>query len=194
MNNTSHKEADGQDPWLRKLCEEYNEKHGRGWKRILASELGIHETNIQNWLRSGKVPAVIKALVERNKDLKNCDEEIRKLEDDLSKFKNSPIIISNNDGSFSVRYLDQKTGQYKSYDKDLTNAHKLAATLSGEIDVRINALIDGLALDDRFEDSRDKALIDNLINWFEPTAFEKEALKQETNVNELDKYIKDSLI
>ncbi len=101
-------EEDGEE-WFRRYCRDLEEDVGRGWKRRLAEKVGVAETNVQTWLKSGRVPPAVRRAITLSDELEKLKREYEQLESIVGE----RWIEADSFGGetyYSVHEMDGKTG------------------------------------------------------------------------------------
>jgi hypothetical protein len=158
--------------WFEDMCKEMEATHGeRGWKRRLAEMLGVSDSNVQNWIRVGDAPPIVRAAYEAKERVLELEEELRALGND-----NYVIEEMENGDSFRVLMLDNDTGRFieQATTKSLGLAQAIIQIDSGVLDQKIAVLADRVAdlVDDHPDD---KAALHEVMNWNKSTRREEVA-------------------
>lgn len=158
--------------WFKEMCNEMEATHGeRGWKRRLAEMLGVSDSNVQNWIRVGDAPPIVRTAYEAVERTRELESELQERENDNYAIEE----IEDGDG-FRVLMLDSETGRFieRATTKRLDLAHAIIEFESGALDRKIGALAD--RVEDWVEDHPDdKAALYDVLNWKVPTRRETAA-------------------
>lgn len=156
--------------WFADMCREMQSTHGeRGWKRRLAQMLGVSDSNVQNWVRAGDAPPIVRTAYEAVERTRELEGELRERENDIYAVEE----IGDGD-SFRVLILDSETGRFieRATTKSLNLAHAIIQFESGALDRKIGALADRVG--DLVEDHPDdKVALYDVLNWKVSTRREK---------------------
>ena len=88
------------------ICENFEERYGRGWKRRLAEKAGVPESNVHSWIKAGRMPPWILRifrLLVQNTRLQREKERVSALIDDFVKCDQ---VIESDDGFAVYRFKD----------------------------------------------------------------------------------------
>jgi predicted transcriptional regulator len=154
--------------WFVEMCKEMEAQHGeRGWKRKLAIMLGVSDSNVQNWIRAGDAPPIVRTAYE-------AKEEIRDLQEDLATRELDRYVIEELDHGFRILVLDEETGRFieQATAKNIGLARAIVQFISGGLEQKISSVFDSLYdyVDGHPDDQRS---LRDLSNWNEPTRREK---------------------
>ena len=166
-----------EEVWFQGYCENMEQELGRGWKRRLAQKVGVGESNVQAWIKSGRVPPAVRKAITLADELANLREEYEELSysDQERWIEAKPI----HDGiSYSVHEFDVKTGFAKLVADsigDINVARELAYLPA--IKDRINNAVSCLGLENMYDHPDDVEYVKQLqnIDWAPKCAFEKRA-------------------
>lgn len=157
--------------WFLEMCEEMESRHGeRGWKRRLAEMLGVSDSNVQNWIRVGDAPPIVRTAFEAKQALLDAENELAARERDK-------FVIQKIEGGqgFRVLGLDSESGHFIEWatTKDLNLARAVAHVASGALDQKISAVWACLAglIEDHPDEQR---TLNDLMDWRKPTRREQD--------------------
>lgn len=163
------------------MCREMEESYGeRGWKRRMAEMLGVSDSNVQNWVRVGDAPPIVRTAFEAKQKMQELEQEL------LSREQDKFVIEELEAGSgFRVLSLNIDTGHFieRAITKDIKLAQVIIQIESGALEQKICAVAD--RFDDLIDnDPDDKQALYSLLNWQKPTRLEYEAeIRKLLNVN-----------
>lgn len=170
------------DEWFKAKCEELRDEHGdHGWKRRLAELVGVSDSNVQSWIKAGKVPPAVHTAIEYAKTIDELKAEIGKFRSETLSIEETP------DGKFRVLEMNQATGRWRERAilHRLEDAHDLIAVASGELDDRIAAVRDWA--EDYVNHPYEKKTLKNVGNWRRETRPEREARFRKKLENPIEK-------
>jgi predicted transcriptional regulator len=157
--------------WFDEMCDEMRGRYGeRGWKRRLAEMLGVSDSNVQNWIRAGDAPPIVRTAYE-------AIDENHDLRKDLEDRENDDFIIQalGENRGFKVLRCNKKTGNFE--ELATTHSDVLARAIvhiaSGALDKKISDLV--YLVSALIPDECDQKYILKLQGWNEPLRREKMA-------------------
>lgn len=147
--------------WFAEMCADMEARHGeRGWKRRLAEMLGVSDSNVQNWIRAGSAPPIVRTAFE-------AKQKARALEGELKARGRDSFVIEEleNDRRFRVLALDSQSGRFieVATTRDLPLAQAIVEVESGALDEKIGAVAFGA--DILFDHHEDRQALNDLRNW-----------------------------
>lgn len=158
--------------WFVEMCEGMKLRHGEhGWKRRLAEMLGVSDSNVQNWIRAGTAPPIVKTAYE-------ATQRVQELEDDLGEREcNNFGIEELGDGrGYQVLVLDPKSGRFVNIatTTKLSIAHAIVQFESGSLEQKISTVVQSAEI--LFENHpEDLQSLNDLVHWNQPTRRERAA-------------------
>lgn len=169
-------EDDGSD-WFLQYCQELEEAVGRGWKRRLAEKVGVAETNVQTWLKSGRVPPAVRRAITLADRLEEVEQEYRALVSVVGGRWIGAQTVGNQT-RYCVHEMDTKTGVARLVAGNIArieDARELANLPA--IRARIERAVDMLGLDNMYDGSDDQQYVRALreIGWAAETPWERRA-------------------
>ncbi len=163
------------DPWFFAICEAMESNIGRGWKRQLADKVGVSESNVQVWLKSGRVPAAVRRAIELSDEVGRLGEELSKCE----RLTNSRWITEESfrgEARYGVQELNTDTGRARliaSGISKLEDAHEIAGI--PEIKLLVKQVSDHFLLEEQVDNEQDQELLDSLESWPGKTFWEEKS-------------------
>ena len=97
-----------QDDWFSRYCVELERSVGRGWKRRLAEKVGVSESNVQTWLKSGRVPPAVRTAIELHDEVQRLEVLLK--DRPLTHRRSIEVVTSGHAPTFRIVELDEKTG------------------------------------------------------------------------------------
>jgi predicted transcriptional regulator len=157
--------------WFVEMCIEMEALHGeRGWKRRLAEMLGVSDSNVQNWIRAGDAPPIVRTAYE-------AKEEVRELESELAAHERDKFVIEELTDGRGFRVLSLlETGRFNELatTRSIELARAIIQVESGALDQKISFTISRLW--DLTEDHLDdRQCLKDLEQWNQPTRREQRA-------------------
>ncbi|GHF22099.1 hypothetical protein GCM10017044_15250 [Kordiimonas sediminis] len=64
------------DPWFKNVCNSLEAQHGYGWKNKLANIVGVSPSNVQSWIKAGKVPPAVATAIKQHEDIERLTSEL----------------------------------------------------------------------------------------------------------------------
>lgn len=124
--------------WFEEMCAEMQARHGeRGWKRRLAEMLGVSDSNVQNWIRAGDAPPLVRTAYE-------AIDENRDLRAELERRSADNWLIENcgDGGGFRVLACDEGAGHFRELAtaSTLELARAVVHIASGNLQRKIDAV------------------------------------------------------
>jgi hypothetical protein len=163
--------------WFANYCAEMEAANGRGWKRRLAEKVGVSESNVQTWLKSGRVPpAVHRAIMlsdridELNRD---ATEQVRM---DGSRWIEEKTI--HGEKRFSVHEMNMETGRGRLVAGSITSEDDAREIANLPIvKARIEEAYSRLWLENKYDDPADQPYVKALAEpgWRNLTPRERDA-------------------
>jgi hypothetical protein len=157
--------------WFQDMCDEMEMIHGeRGWKRRLAEMLGVSDSNIQNWIRAGSAPPIVKTAYEAKREIEDLGREIAAHEHDDFVIEEIQSL-----GRYRVLKLDPEKGRFLEWGVfgDLGVARRFVQVESGALQAKINAALD--CADILVNHADDRQQLNALRYWDQPTRREQKA-------------------
>lgn len=132
------------EEWFLGYCHDLEEAVGRGWKRRLAEKVGVAETNVQTWLKSGRVPPAVRQAITLADELEDLKREHAHLES-LVGTRWIEVESCGGESRYSVHERDGKTGLGRLVADNMArieDARELAnlPAVKAHIDKALNAL------------------------------------------------------
>jgi hypothetical protein len=163
------------EEWFLRYCHNLEEEVGRGWKRRLAEKVGVAETNVQTWLKSGRVPPAVRRAITLADEL----ESLKREHEQLRSIVGGRWIESESysgETRYSVHEMDGKTGLGRLVAGDIArieDARELANLPA--IKARIERAVDMLGLDNMYDHPNDRKYVQSLqeIDWASKTPSER---------------------
>lgn len=157
--------------WFSEMCVEMEKTHGeRGWKRRLAEMLGVSDSNVQNWIRVGDAPPIVRTAFE-------AKERVRELEVELTEHADDGYVIEACTGraQFRILKLDKTVGRFVELacTSNLALAHAIIQIDSGNLDRKISTLWN--LTHDYLEHPTERHALNAVANWQVPTHRESQA-------------------
>jgi predicted transcriptional regulator len=157
--------------WFVEMCKEMEAQHGeRGWKRKLAGMLGVSDSNVQNWIRAGDAPPIVRTAYE-------AKEEIRDLESELAAHERDNFIIEELADGRGFRVLSLlETGRFceLATARTIELARAIIQVESGALDQKISDTTSRL-WDSTEDHPDDRKCLMSLEQWNQPTRREQRA-------------------
>lgn len=157
--------------WFVEMCAEMEARHGeRGWKRRLAEMLGVSDSNVQNWIRAGSVPPIVRTAYE-------AKQEVQDLERELKRFQQDVFVIEELDAARGYRVLRAAPESGRFVDvattRDLELARAIVQVESGALGEKISAVLSWA--DDYMEGTPEQLTLEELRDWRQSTRREADA-------------------
>ena len=148
--------------WFDEKCQEWRARFGeRGWKHKLAEALNVSDSNVQNWLRAGEVPPIVRTAIDALEERDNLNVALAKHQSSIK------FVIAKLSGEerFAVMSLEE-CGQFeiKATFRELQDAKAFIQFCSGEIDRKIRNLTEYISVYSE-EDAEMRRYVFQLENW-----------------------------
>ena len=152
------------------VFERYEKDYGRGWKRRLAQDLRVAETNIHSWTTSGKMSAIVETALDMLEEVNDLRYELERHD------REKATMISQPDGLYTVAVRNDATGLLEAVEniRDMGLARLATAYFSGEYQAVIARVSDDIHfyLDDKDRAVEGARLLESLTG---PTLRERRA-------------------
>lgn len=127
--------------------------------------LGVSDSNVQNWIRTGDAPPIVRTAFEAKLELLDFKGE-------LASMGRDDFLIERlaNDLGYRVLGLDQRSGLFRELASatNLGHARAIVHVASGALQEKILAVVNTVS--DLIEDDPDsQRVVNNLCHWNEPT-------------------------
>jgi len=157
--------------WFQDMCEEMEAIHGeRGWKRRLAEMLGVSDSNVQNWIRAGSAPPIVRTAYE-------AKLLIAELQQQLATREHTNLVIEEIEGGRGYRVLKHtpNSGLFfeVAHTRERSLAQKIVQIESGALDAKIEAVLNWAY--DYHDHPDDRQQLDELSGWAQPSWTEQQA-------------------
>ncbi len=157
--------------WFSEMCLEMEAEHGeRGWKRRLAETLGVSDSNVQNWIRAGDAPPIVRTAFE-------AKARVRELERELSEYADDNYVIEQCRDQARFRVLKNNEASGHFVEVACTHSLALARAIiqvdSGNLDRKISELWD--LTYDHLDQPTDRSVLNDVANWQIPSRRERAA-------------------
>lgn len=148
------------DVWFKDTCRDLENRYGRGWKRRLAELVGVSDSNVQSWIKVGRVPPAVRSAIENAERVRELEQELENHEDEQKCF----VAMDENGGAVVLSQGDDGVPVYLARFRVLDDAFRFRSVASGELDRRITDVLDHLwdYLDGHPDD---QATLERLRNW-----------------------------
>lgn len=173
---------EGTGNWFATYCAEMEGKIGRGWKRRLAEKVGVSESNVQTWLRSGRVPPAVQRAILLNDELEELKmESAEQKRTELSRWIEEEPVLG--EVRYSVHEMNLETGRARLVAGDIRNegdAREIAnlPMIKEQIDEAVNKLW----LGNMYDSLEDRTYVKFLENpgWRNLTLRERNARRRKS--------------
>nr|WP_319512779.1 hypothetical protein [uncultured Cohaesibacter sp.] len=169
--------SEHEEEWFKRYCENMEQEFGRGWKRRLAQKVGVGESNVQAWIKSGRVPPAVRKAITLSDELVALKNNYEELCSSNPKRWIEEVTIHDRT-TFSVHEIDVETG-FARLVADHINDIDVARELANlpEIKERIDEAVHCLYLENMYDDPDDLKYVKQLqnIDWNAKTTLEKRA-------------------
>lgn len=64
------------EEWFKAVCEEFENQYGFGWKKKLADVVGVSASNVQSWIKAGRVPPAVATAITKNEEIEDLKREL----------------------------------------------------------------------------------------------------------------------
>lgn len=68
------------DIWFKLICDNLEVEHGYGWKQKLAEIVGVSSSNVQSWIKAGRVPPAVKTAIVLYQKIEYLEAKIKILD------------------------------------------------------------------------------------------------------------------
>ncbi|MEY9772106.1 hypothetical protein ABIA14_004447 [Sinorhizobium fredii] len=173
--------------WFLRYCHDLEEAVGRGWKRRLAAKVGVAETNVQTWLKSGRVPPAVRRAITLSDELEELKREHEQLETIVGE-RWIEVDSFGGETSYSVHEMDAETGlgrQVAGNIARIEDARELA-NLSA-VKARIDKALNALNFENMYDHPEDQRHVKVLMNpgWDARTPWERRAALRSIEISDV---------